>query len=47
VPSLDAITTLDCMPACTKELTRFERRGIYTAKVRNASSVGSQIESII
>ena len=33
--------TLDCMPACTKELTRFEQRGIYVAKVRNASYLGS------
>jgi hypothetical protein len=43
VPSLDAIATFDCMPACTKELTRFER--IYAAKVRNVSSVGSQFKS--
>jgi hypothetical protein len=41
VPSLDAIATIDCMPACTKELTRFERTGIYAARVRNVSRLGS------
>src|SRR5438067_12593696 len=43
VPRLDANTTLDCMPASAKELTRFERREIYAARVRIASDVGSQI----
>ena len=42
VPSLDAFTILDCMPAATQELTQFER-GIQAAKVRNVSKVGSKI----
>ena len=41
MPTLDAIITIDCIPACTKDLTRFEQRGIYAAKVLNASTMGS------
>jgi len=45
IPSLDANAIIDCKTACTKELTRFEQRGIYAARVRNASSVGSRLKS--
>ena len=42
-PSLDGrlISTLMFLP--TKDLTWFEQPGIWAAKVRNVSSVGSQL----
>jgi hypothetical protein len=40
---MDAIIAIDCIPGRTKDLTRFEQRGIYAARVLNASIVGSQL----
>jgi hypothetical protein len=42
VPSLDEPSVFDHMLQLRKDLDRFEQRGIYAAKVLNASSVGSQ-----
>jgi hypothetical protein len=39
---MDAIIAIDCIPAFTKDLSRFEQRGMDAEKVRNASRVGRQ-----
>jgi hypothetical protein len=42
-PRLDGSATFARMLVLTNEMTRFERRGIYAARVRNASTMGSQL----
>jgi hypothetical protein len=42
-PRLDAVANFVQKAMSTNDLTRFEHLGIYAAKVRNVSRLGSQI----
>jgi len=46
LPTLDGSVIFARMVLSSNELTWFEQREIYAAKVRNASKVGSQLHTL-